>query len=170
MSDHLQLDTDNDSLLTPFLRATDDEASQCLLEELIFLQAMPIITRIVGGFRLDGISAGVRLEPGDIEQDIVVRLVKRLRRLRTELNIKPLSISDFHRYVARMSKNVCNTIYRRNYPNWISVKNKLSYYLLENSRFKVWYDEKHRYGEERRLVCGLASWRAGSGTRASSSL
>lgn len=149
--------TTHDPLLIPFLRATGEEVAQRLLDEIISLEAMPIIRRIVGALRLGSMKAGPRLEASDVEHDIVVRLVKRLRHLRADPSAD--AVSDFSRYVGRMSKNVCNTLHRRNNPRWIGVKNRLTYYLSENPQFEMWHGDERRYGEQRLLLCGPKSSR-----------
>lgn len=149
--------TPSDPLLAPFLWAEGEESAQRLLDEIVSREAMPIIRRIVGNMRLRGTTMGARLEAVDIEHDIVLRLVKRLRLLRTDQSAEP--VCDFRRYVGRMSKNVCNTLHRSNNPQWIAVRNKLAYYLSENPQFETWYGEERRYGEQRLLLCGPKVWR-----------
>lgn len=149
--------TTHDPLLIPFLHATGEEVAQGLLDEIISREAMPIIRRIVCAVRLGSMKAGWRLEAGDVEHDIVVRLVKRLRLLRADPSAE--AISDFQRYVGRMSKNVCHTVHRLNNPRWVGVKNKLTYFLSENPQFEMWQADERRSGEQRLLLCGPKSSR-----------
>jgi RNA polymerase sigma factor (sigma-70 family) len=89
-----------DPLLVPFLRAPDPEAQE-VLGELITLHARPVIRGILRGPRGCGGS-----EVGDLEGEVVVRLIERLRRLRIGgLAESTDGIRDFRGYVAVATYN-----------------------------------------------------------------
>lgn len=86
-----------DPLLEPFLRAPESEA-QVVLGELITRYARPVIQRILRGRR--GFSGP---EDSDLEGEVILHLVERLRRLR--LGGLGEGIRDFRGYVAVMTYN-----------------------------------------------------------------
>lgn len=152
---HASVTTPNDALLTPFLQATNDEAER-LLDVIISREAMPIISRLVRSVRLETKFIRTRLETSDVEHDIVLRLISHLHNLREDPLRRP--ILNFHHYVAKTSKNVCNTLHRRNNPNWINLKNRLSYFLTTSGKFDVWNSAEDSDVEQRALLCGLRDW------------
>jgi hypothetical protein len=81
---------------------------------------------------------------------VLLQLVGRLQRLRTESNGK--AIEDFNSYVAVTTYNACDRFLSRKYPQRRRLKNGLRYLLTHRAGFAVWQDERGNY------VGGLHRW------------
>jgi RNA polymerase sigma factor (sigma-70 family) len=99
-----------DPLLLPFLRAPEGEA-QDALGHLITRDARPVIQRILR--RQPDLRAP---EAGDLESEIVIHLIERLRRMRIEIQREGEGIRDFRGYVAVVTYNALSAHLKRRGP------------------------------------------------------
>ena len=143
-----------DSLLLPFVRATDNGESARLLSQLITEHAAPIITKIVnyklsrGGrkaLRDDSLS-----DTEDVRSEVMLQLVQRLQNFRVDYAENP--IASFNSYVAVTTYNACDRYVSRKYPQRRRLKNGLRYLLTHQEGFALWQDEQHNW------LCGLSRW------------
>src|SRR4051812_42152377 len=117
-----------DPALGPYLRASGDDAEQCLARLLggeTDRTIRAIVTRT-----LCGASRGGRtqtLETDDVRADVLVHLLERLRRLKTQTDTA--AIENFPAYVASIAYRTCYTHLRKLYPQRARLKNRLRYAL-----------------------------------------
>ena len=97
-----------DPLLLPFLRAPEAEAQEAL-GHLITLHARPVIHRVLR--RRPGLSGP---EAGDLESEIVLLLIERLRRMR--LDAPGEGIRDLQGYVAVVTYNALSAHLKKRRP------------------------------------------------------
>jgi DNA-directed RNA polymerase specialized sigma24 family protein len=97
-----------DPLLLPFLRAPEAEAQEAL-GHLLTLHARPVIHRVLR--RRPGLSGP---EAGDLESEIVLLLIERLRRMR--LDAQDEGIRDLQGYVAVVTYNAFSTHLKKRGP------------------------------------------------------
>ena len=140
-----------DPALVPYLRASGEDAEQCLAV-LLGGETDRTIRAIVNR-TLCGAARGGRtqtLETDDIRADVIVQLLERLRRLKTQAD--GIAIENFPAYVASIAYRTCYTHLRRLYPQRARLKNRLRYALtydpdltLEQDALGIWR-------------CGLTAW------------
>lgn len=150
-----------DDLLLPFLRASEEESAG-LLEVLMSEHAGPLIKKIIRSklrISLDNAGPGSP-DAEDIYGDVVLRLLVKLRDLRTDSADR--SISDFRGYVAVTTYNALNEHLRLKHPRRSSLKNKLRYLLNRRSEFAAWQNTDHE------TLCGYATWQDQGRARAQS--
>jgi RNA polymerase sigma factor (sigma-70 family) len=143
-----------DSLLKPFLQATDQTESQHRLEDLVSTFADPIIRRIIQHklhlfFNRAG-ERGQEQEAEDVYGDVIVQLLGRLREFK--FNPSENAIGNFRSYVAVITYNVCYESLRHKYPQRHSLKNKLRYLLTNQQSFTLWENEDNQW------LCGFRTW------------
>ncbi|HEX5731200.1 MAG TPA: sigma factor [Blastocatellia bacterium] len=151
-----QLITQNvDDLLLSYLRASTDEESDRLLEQLINEHARPLVRQIVKSkLRVDG-GFATRLRDGfdadDITSEVILQLVKQLRRFRT--NPDSRVFGNFRGYVAVAAYNACHDYLRQIYPERSRLKSKIRYTLTHKKGFALWENQEGRW------LAGRARWR-----------
>jgi RNA polymerase sigma factor (sigma-70 family) len=141
----------NDELLLPFERATDERESQRELELLLVNHAEPIITKIARR-KLQASP----FDAGDVCSEVVMQLLARLRGFKANPDKKP--IGNFLGYVAVVAYNACHEHLRQKYPLRFSLRNRLRYLLTHDQAFALWEN-----GGE--LSCGFARWSNKNATR-----
>jgi len=124
-----------DPILLPFLSETDEEGSAQILARLIREHAEPRIDSVIRAALPEVSSDGV-VGPDDLKGEVVVRLVRRLRELRSD-KTKP-AFSDFASYVAVTCYNVCWTYLRSRHPERGVLKDRLRYALRHDSDMGLW--------------------------------
>jgi len=143
-----------DQALLRFLDSADETESNRLLEQLVCECAQPLVNEIVN-FKLRVYPTRARTtseqqDAEDVSGDVILRLVKRLRELKTNPQDKP--IKNLRSYVAVMSYHACDEYLRHKYPQRHSLKNKLRYVLTHSRKLALWEaDDK--------WLCGLVEWR-----------
>ncbi len=150
----LEPEQQSDAVLLPFLRAGDEPASSRAVQQLICEYAQPIIGNIIRNKLRVGHSADRDLtgeESDDLISDVTLKLVGRLRELRSDPSAK--AIKNFRGYVAVAAYHACDEYLRRKYPKRHSLKNQLRYVLTHRQGFAVWGNE------EGVLFCGFAEWK-----------
>src|SRR4051812_45297212 len=140
-----------DPALVPYLRASGDDAERCLAT-LLGGETDRTIRAIVSR-TLCGGARGSRtqsLETDDVRADVLVHLLERLRRLKTQTDTS--AVENFPAYVASIAYRTCYTHLRRLYPQRARLKNRLRYALtydpdltLEQDALGIWR-------------CGLTAW------------
>lgn len=136
-----------DLLLLPFVRAADEAEAERLLSELITGHATPLVNKIINYKMRDAGRANSRnetwSEPEDIQSDVMLQLVQRLRNFRVDYAERP--ISDFNSYVAVTTYNACDRYISRKYPQRRRLKNGLRYLLAHREGFALWQDERSNW-------------------------
>ncbi|HEY0156882.1 MAG TPA: hypothetical protein VGF28_06260 [Thermoanaerobaculia bacterium] len=133
-----------DDLVAALRLATDTAAREALLEELLTVDAPPVIE---GALNRRHASIG-RGDRDDLRAQVLVRLLRRLARY--DEQEKP--IERFEDYVAIVTYHVVDDYVRTCNPQGAFAANRIRYVLRHDGRFATWES-----GGE--TVCGLAEWR-----------
>ena len=137
----------NDPLLGRFLHARSENERQQEMAELLAEHAHARVSRILAGrFRQSSLPFD---QMDDVRGDIVLRLVKRLRRLADDPAEQ--AISSFRDYVAMVAFNTFDEFVRRAWPLRTKLRNRIRYVATHDARFTTWETANV-------LVCGLAEW------------
>ena len=146
-----------DPALVPYLRASGEDAEQCLA--LLLGGETDRTIRAIVARTLCGGARGGRtqtIETDDVRADVVVHLLERLRRLKTQTDAT--AIENFPAYVASIAYRTCYTHLRRLYPQRARLKNRLRYALTYDPDLTL---EQDALGLWR---CGLTAWVDGAHT------
>ncbi|MBA3769748.1 MAG: sigma-70 family RNA polymerase sigma factor [Blastocatellia bacterium] len=98
-----------DSLLRIFVHTADAAEQESVLSELLTEHAEPVITKIIR-YKTRHADDGE-----EICSEVMLQLIGRLQKLRTETNGK--LIENFNSYAAVTTYNACDRFFSRNYPN-----------------------------------------------------
>lgn len=140
-------------MLLPFLRAQDETASGTALAQLICESAQPVVRDVIRNKLRVGHATDRDLtddQAADLASDVTMKLVARLRELRSQPAAK--AISNFRGYVAVMAYHACDEFLRQKYPRRNSLKNQLRYLLTHRDGLKLWESG------DGTLLCGYAVW------------
>ena len=140
-------------MLLPFLRSQDETASGTALEQLICESAQPVIRDVIRNKLRVGHATDRDLtddQAADLASEVTMKLVARLRELRSQPAAK--AISNFRGYVAVMAYHACDEFLRQKYPRRNSLKNQLRYLLTHRDGLKLWESG------DGTLLCGYAVW------------
>ncbi len=137
--------TNSTDALQRYLASDDSVQADALLTTIVFDHALPIIKRTTRS-RLYAVP---QQEREDVEGDVTLQLVKRLKSLK-ERGGDP--INDFAGYTAVAAHNGCDEHFRRLYPQRQRLKNRLRYLISKSPTIVTWHDP------DRGLVCGPALW------------
>jgi RNA polymerase sigma factor (sigma-70 family) len=144
-----------DSILASYLEATDLQAREALLEELMVVHTVPIIRRVLrqqlGVVSLEGKSF-TNSEAVDLCQEIVARILVKLRELPLQVHSK--EIQDYVSYTIRISRNSCHDYLRSKYPLRHQLKTRLRYLISGNQRYLFWQSPLMY-----KQCCGLSEWK-----------
>lgn len=133
------------SLLRIFAQTSDAGEQDRVLSVLLTEHAEPVVSKIIR-YKTRGAS-----EDGEeIYSEVMLQLVGRLQRLRTEKNGR--EIEDFNSYVAVTTYNACDRFLSRKYPQRRRLKNGLRYLLTHRAGLAVWQDARGSY------VAGFHRW------------
>jgi hypothetical protein len=132
-----------DERVDAWLRATDAEAEEECLRELMTHCAEPIIQRTVAA-RL----AGRWEEIEDVCSEARLELLLYLRRIKSKHDAQ--AIEDFAAYVGTLARNTCFHYFRRRRPGRARLTRQIRF-LLQEPDFRTW----QRNGV---TWCGLAGW------------
>jgi len=146
-----------DSMISSFLREEDPQEQERILAEIVSVEALPIIRRVIRqqlGLYLRNSSKGFEDSlASDLYHDIATRIIERLRKLRSnELGQDEFDFDDFSSYVSRISKNVCHDFLREKYPTRHNLKNRIRYLLTTRPEFSLWKSNGFNH------CCGLSEW------------
>ena len=141
----LSLSEITDSSLLPFLEATDEESSQDHLALLLRKEAEPVIRAILTQLRLKSISHNKNtLDGDDLFNDVIIRLLKRLRRMHDNPEAEKERIGNFKSYVASVVYHAISDYFRQKFPERTKLKNSLRYLLSHNPKYALWTTADHR--------------------------
>jgi RNA polymerase sigma factor (sigma-70 family) len=142
----------NDPLLLPFVGASDAHEAQWCVEELIERHARPIVRDIVQRKVRRRAGWGDVIDAAeDVEADVVMQLLARLRDLRAGHDTEP--IADFASYAAVAAYHGCHRYVRALYPLRARLKNRIRYLLARHETFTIWP------GSRATQLCGRHVWR-----------
>jgi RNA polymerase sigma factor (sigma-70 family) len=146
--------TQTDTLLLPFLLATDEKEEELVLSRLINEHVEPIVKQILRHklqFYFDPRERKTR-HP-DVEEvfnEVQLHLLKRLRDLKRDSAANP--VSNLHSYIATVARHTCDEYLRRKYPRRRHLKDKVRYYLTTHGEFALWETGEHVW------LSGLSGW------------
>ncbi len=133
------------SLLHLFAQTSDADEQERVLSALLTEYAVPVMSKIIS-YK----TRGAADDGEEIYSEVMVQLVGRLQRLKSEPNGR--EIEDFDSYVAVTTYNACDRFLSRKYPNRRRLKNALRYLLAHRENFAVWQDANGAY------VGGFRRW------------
>jgi len=137
---------ENDAVLTPLFRATDERLRHEAIQAILATHAAPHIDRLLN----ESLGGRVQSEQRqDLSAEIMLRLFRRLRHLAAHSGSEP--IRDFADYVATTTHNVLDDQRRRHDPLRSRLALRVRYVLTHTPGLSLW-------GRDRQL-CGLASWK-----------
>jgi DNA-directed RNA polymerase specialized sigma24 family protein len=140
--------TDNDPLLRPLLTAADDAERDACIEELVVVEAMPLVRKILS--RYSGSDGSISTsDADDVAAEVSWRLVRKLQQLAAG---EGEPVRQFPHYVAMLAYNAVYDIFRQQFPERRRLKNRLRYTLLRDTRFDLWMASGG-------AAAGLKSWR-----------
>jgi hypothetical protein len=125
----LYSDDSRDILLPRFLKCSDPDESERLLEQLVQEQAAPVVARIVS-FKIRGAIGE------DVRNDVLADLISRVRELKKAGDRE--TIRDFRAYSAVAAYHGCDKYYRRAFPQRYRLENQLRYLLGKHVRLDIW--------------------------------
>lgn len=135
--------------LQAYLRASDPTEADLHLSQLLAQHAEPLIARVVRA-RLFLRSNPDHGEVEDVCSEAMVALVSSLDRLRESKD--STLIDNFDGYVTTIARRACSDHFRRRYPMFHRLRNRLRYALRNNPVFGVWQNERGEW------VCGRSQW------------
>jgi RNA polymerase sigma factor (sigma-70 family) len=143
---------DADSVLRALIEATNELEEKRLRDELLLEHAAPVIRQTFRQrLRLHGGSSNYHpLDAEDLFNDVIVRLIEKLREIRAHPSKR--GIRNFSLYVARVAANACSDYLRVRKQERHRLKHKLRNLLDRHPDFRVWK------GESNAILCGLAVW------------
>ena len=139
-----------DSLLLPFLLATNEREEEIVLSRLISEHVEPVVEKTIR-YKLKFYFTGT---PGDVDIEEIfyetrLNLLKRIRSLKN--GSEQTSVSNLQSYVAAATRHACDEYLRRKHPNRRQLKDKIRYHLSAHDDFALWETKQG-------WVAGLASW------------
>jgi RNA polymerase sigma factor (sigma-70 family) len=148
-----------DSILSSYVQETDPFEQERLLEEIISVQAKPVVRRVLRqqlGFTVSSRGREANnIEADDLSHEIVARLIERLHNLRrVDHQRDDAVITDFLSYVNRVARNVCYDHLRYKYPVRYLLKNRIRYVLSRHPCFRLWKEDQST------TMCGLLEWQS----------
>jgi DNA-directed RNA polymerase specialized sigma24 family protein len=142
-----------DPVLRTYFDLADERLAEAALAQLIDEDALPVIRRIVRiRFRTVG-PAGDAREAGDADDicsDIILQLLRKLRRAREAGDFEP--IASFRGYVATAAYRGCDAYLRERHPERYRLRGRVQYLLGHQPSFFVRRDDHDQW------ICGLAEW------------
>jgi DNA-directed RNA polymerase specialized sigma24 family protein len=140
-----------DPLLESLLLATSDEEIDEIISELISMHAVPVIKRvIVYKLHLNPHRGTEQADADDIQQEVILQLLMRLRQFRQQPDVYP--ISDLRGLTAAITRNACARWMQRRFPERHAFKNRLYYLLTRQPGLALWLSEN------RKQMAGFKMW------------
>jgi len=137
------------ALLQQYLRASDAAEAESYLSPLLYEQAEPLILRVVGS-RLLRRASPDRGYLEDVCSEAMVALVSSLDRLRESPKSAP--IENFEAYVTTIAQRACSEHFRRRYPMFHRLRNRLRYALRAGRSVGIWQNDTGDW------FCGKSHW------------
>ncbi|MBO0721028.1 MAG: hypothetical protein J2P41_09405 [Blastocatellia bacterium] len=139
-----------DPLLEPLLQLTDQEQVDESISHLIAGHAEPVIKAILRYKLHINFQSERQPDANDIYQEVIVRLLERLRQFRQQPDLYP--ISDLRGMTAMIAYRTSARWRQRQFPERHAFKNRLSYLLTRQRGFALWLSEN------KKSVAGFAKW------------
>ena len=142
------------ALLQHYLRASSVAEAELYLSPLLNEQAEPLILRIVQSRLLRRANP----DPGNLEDvcsEAMVALVSSLDRLRESPASAP--IENFEAYVTTIAYRACSEHFRRRYPMFHRLRNRLRYALRTDPSVDIWQTATGDW------FCGKRHWQPAPG-------
>jgi DNA-directed RNA polymerase specialized sigma24 family protein len=140
-----------DPLLESLLLATSDEDIDEIISELISMHAAPVIKRvIVYKLHLNPHHGTEQADVDDIQQEVLLQLLMRLRQFRQRSDDYP--ISDVRGLTATITRSACARWMQRRFPERHAFKNRLYYLLTHQPGLALWLSEN------RKQMAGFKVW------------
>jgi RNA polymerase sigma factor (sigma-70 family) len=146
--------TDAVALLQHYLRASDAAEAELYLNPLLYEQAEPLILRVVQS-RLFRRAPPDRRDLEDVCSEAMVALMSSLDRLRKLPESAP--IESFEAYVTTIAYRACSEHFRRRYPMFHRLRNRLRYALRTDPSVSIWQNETGEW------FCGKGRWKPAPG-------
>lgn len=146
--------TGSGALLQHYLRASDAAEAEAYLSSLLNERAEPLILRIVQS-RLRRRTNPDRNDLEDVCSEAMVALVSSLIRLRDSPKNEP--IENFEAYVTAIAYHACSEHFRRRYPMFHRLRNRLRYALRSDPSVGIWQNETGEW------FCGKSHWQPAPG-------
>lgn len=144
-----------DPLLLPYLHATEESDTQRLTEQLILVQAGPIIQGIIRykfPVSLDHSTWNIESQDaGDVYSEVVLELLAWLRKFKA--NPDNNGIGNFRGFVAVLAYRGCAHYLRKKHPERLRLKNRIYYTLTHHQDYALWKSNEDQW------VCGFSAWR-----------
>lgn len=137
------------ALLQQYLRASDAAQAESYLSPLLYEQAEPLILRVVQS-RLLRRANPDRGYLEDVCSEAMVALVASLDRLRESPDSAP--IENFEAYVTTIAHRACSEHFRRRYPMFHRLRNRLRYALRVDRSVGIWQNDTGEW------FCGKSHW------------
>src|SRR5678815_4049704 len=142
-----------DSVLVPYLTASDEQERQQYLNELVTIRAAPVIRQVLRRRLAFYVSAqgvnGNNQDAEDLYQESMTRVVQVLHQLYSPSNH---DIDNFDLYVSRIASNTCTDFLRAKSPARTRLKDGLRHLLKRHKDLVSWEQD----GD---ILCGFATWR-----------
>jgi RNA polymerase sigma factor (sigma-70 family) len=142
------------ALLQQYLRASDAAEAESYLSPLLYEQAEPLILRVVQS-RLLRRANPDRGYLEDVCSEAMVALVASLDRLRESPESAP--IENFDAYVTTIAHRACSEHFRRRYPMFHRLRNRLRYALRAAPTVGIWQNDTGEW------FCGKSHWQPAPG-------
>jgi DNA-directed RNA polymerase specialized sigma24 family protein len=140
-----------DPLIEPLLLAASEEEIDEIISELISLHTAPVIKRvIVYKLHLNPYHGSELADADDIQQEVILQLLTRLRQFRLQSEVYP--ISDVRGLTAAITRSVCARWMQRRFPVRHAFKNRLYYILTHQPGLALWLSEN------RKQMAGFKMW------------
>jgi DNA-directed RNA polymerase specialized sigma24 family protein len=140
-----------DPLLEPLLLVTSDEEIDEIISELITMQAVPVIKRvIVYKLHLNPHRGTELADADDIQQEVILQLLMRLRQFRQQPDVYP--INDLRGLTATITHGACARWMQRRFPERHAFKQRLYYLLTHQPGLALWLSEN------RKQMAGFKVW------------
>jgi len=136
-------------LLDSYLAESDGAAADILLASLVQNHAEPLVARVVSS-RLRRHSATHHGHAEDVTSDAVVAFLLHVEDLRAG---RAQPVANLSAFVAMLAARACNDYFRRAYPAFHGLRNKLRYLLDRYPEMRRWKDPVSGI-----WICGLAEW------------
>jgi DNA-directed RNA polymerase specialized sigma24 family protein len=140
-----------DPLLESLSLVTSDEEIDEIISELIAMQAVPVIKRvIVYKLHLNPHRGTELADADDIQQEVILQLLMRLRQFRQQPDVYP--ISDVRGLTATITHGACARWMQKRFPERHAFKQRLYYLLTHQPGLALWLSEN------RKQMAGFKVW------------
>jgi DNA-directed RNA polymerase specialized sigma24 family protein len=118
-----------DDLIRAWMTARDADEASKLLEEILLRHVTPVCRSVTRRRRYSA------QEAADIESEVALRMVGRLRAVKTGVE-QPLE--DARKYVLTVAFSACHALVRKRHPERARLKNRIRYVASHDPRLAIW--------------------------------